>query len=92
VEEDKMRTVKRTQDRTPLPPSFPQSPWRRPGFNPETINEPLPSAPLMKNVEKDVGTEMVTMGVPTLQFVAEPPKIVPPPQIWREDKETIKRM
>jgi hypothetical protein len=82
-----MKTVKRTQKARPhisLPPPFPQSPWRRPGFEPDTINEPLPSAPLMKNVEKDSGTEMVILVVPTLQFVAKPPKIVPPPQIRRE--------
>jgi hypothetical protein len=82
-----MKTVKRTQKarpHIPLPPPFPQSPWRRPGFEPDTINEPLPSAPLMKNVEKDSGTEMVILVVPTLQFVAKPPKIVPPPQIRRE--------
>jgi hypothetical protein len=95
VDQDKMKTVKRTQKarpHTPLPPPFPQFPWRCPGFEPETINKPLPSAPLIKNVEKDVGTEMVTLGFPTLQFVTEPPKIVPPPQIRREHKETIKRI
>jgi hypothetical protein len=35
VDEDRMKTVKRTQKarpRTPLPPPFPQSPWRRPGL------------------------------------------------------------
>jgi hypothetical protein len=87
VDEDKMRTIKRMQKarpRTPLLPSFSQQCLL--GFNPETINEPLPSAPLMGNVERDVGTEMVTMGAPTLQFVAEPPKIAPPPQIRREHK------
>jgi hypothetical protein len=57
VDEDKMRTIKRTQKarpRTPLPPPFPQQ--LLPGFDPETINKPLPSAPLMRNVERDVGT------------------------------------
>jgi hypothetical protein len=84
VDENRVKTVKRTQKvrpRTPLPPSFPQSPWRGPGFEPDTINEPLPSAPLMENVEKNMGTEMVTMRVPTLQFLAVPPKLAPPPQI-----------
>jgi hypothetical protein len=88
VDEDKMKTVKWTQKarpRTPLPPPFHQSLWRCPGFEQETINEPLPAAPLMR-------TEMVTLTVSTLQFVAEPPKIVPPTQIRREHKETIKRI
>jgi hypothetical protein len=87
-----MNTVKRTRKtrpRTPLPPPFPQSPWRCPGFEPDTINEPLPLAPLMKNVEKDVGTEMVTLAVPTLQLVAVHPKLAPPPQITKETKKTI---
>jgi hypothetical protein len=89
VDEDRMKMVKRTQKarpRTPLPPPFPQSPWRCPGFEPDTINEPLPSAPLMKNVEKDVGTEMVTMTVPTLQLVAMPPKIAPPRRSGRNTR------
>ncbi len=79
VEENRVKTVKRTQrerPRTPLPPPFPQSPWRCPGFKPDTINEPLPSAPLMQNMR----TEMVDMAAPTLQFVEEPPRIAPPPQ------------
>jgi hypothetical protein len=95
VDENRVKTVKRTQKarpRTPLPPPLPQSPWRRPGFEPDTINEPLPSAPLMGNVEKNMGTEMVTMGVPTLQFVAVPPKLVPPPQIMKEPKKTIEQI
>jgi hypothetical protein len=95
VDKNRLKTVKRTQKarpRTPLSPPFPQSPWRRPGFEPDTINEPLPSAPLMGNVEKNMGTEMVTMGVPTLQFVAVPPKLAPPPQITKEPKKTIERI
>jgi hypothetical protein len=95
VDENRVKTVKMTQKarpRTPLPPPFPQSPWRRPGFEPDTINEPLPSAPLMGNVEKNMGTEMVTMGVPTLQLVAVPPKLAPPPQITKEPKKTIERI
>jgi hypothetical protein len=95
VDEDRMKTVKRTQKarpHTPLPPPFPQFPWRRPGFKPDTIKEPLPSAPLMKNMEKDVGTEMVTLVVPTLQLVAVPPKLAPPPQITKEPKKTIERI
>jgi hypothetical protein len=95
VDEDSMKTVKRTQKArppTPLPPPFPQSPWRRPVFEPDTVNEPLLSAPLMKNAEKDVGTEMGTLTVPTLQLVAVPPKIDPPPQIRKLHQETIKRI
>jgi hypothetical protein len=95
VDENRVKTVKRTQKakpRTPLPPPFPQSPWRRPGFEPDTINKPLPSAPLMGNVEKNMGTEMVTMGVPTLQFVAVPPKLVSPPQITKEPVKTIEQI
>jgi hypothetical protein len=95
VDENRVKTVKRTQrarPHTPLPPPFPQSPWRRPGFEPDTIDEPLPSAPLMLNVEKDAGREMVTTGVPTLQLVAVPPKLAPPPQITKEPKKTIERI
>jgi hypothetical protein len=43
----------------------------------------------MGNVEKNMGTEMVTMWVPTLQIVAVPPKLVPPPQITKEPVKTI---
>jgi hypothetical protein len=39
-----------------------------------------------------MGGEMVTMGVPTLQFVAVPPKLVPPPQITKEPVKTIERI
>jgi hypothetical protein len=46
----------------------------------------------MKNVEKDVGTEMVTLAVFTLQLVAVHPKIAPPPQITKEPKKTIERI
>jgi hypothetical protein len=93
IDDNRVKTVRRTQKakpRTPLPPPFPQSPWSLPSLEPDVINEPLPSAPLLKNVEKDVGTEMVTITVPTLQFVAEPPKTVPKPQIKREYKETMR--
>jgi hypothetical protein len=67
VDEDRTRTIKRTRKArpgTPLPPPFPQQ--CLPGYDPETINKPLPSAPLMRNMERDVGTEMVTMAAPTL--------------------------
>jgi hypothetical protein len=95
VDENWVKTVKRTQKtrpRTPLPPPFPQSPWSLPSFEPDTIDEPLPSAPLMKNVEKDMGTEMMTMRAPTLQLVAVPSKLAPAPQITREPVKTIERI
>jgi hypothetical protein len=75
IDDNRVKAVRRTQKakpRIPLPLPFPQSPWSLPSLEPDVINEPLPSAPLLKNVEKDVGTEMVTITVPTLQFVAEP--------------------
>jgi hypothetical protein len=89
LDEDRTRTIKRTKKagpRTPLSPPFPQE--RLPGLEVGTIDEPLPSAPLMQNM----GTEMVNMAAPTLQFVVEPPRIAPPPQARREHKETIKRI
>jgi hypothetical protein len=95
VDDNRVKTVRRTQKvkpRTPLPPPFPQSPWSLPSFEPDTINEPLPSAPLLKNVEKDMGTEMVIMGFPKLELVAVPLTLVPPPGIREEQKETIKRI
>jgi hypothetical protein len=91
--DNRVKTVRRTQKakpRTPLPPPFPQSPWSLP-----SLNEPLPSAPLLKNVEKDMGTQMVIMGFPKQELVAVPPTLVPPPQIkkeYKEHKETIKRI
>jgi hypothetical protein len=95
MDDNRVKMVRRTQKakpRTSLPLPFPESPWSLPSFEPDIINEPLPSAPLLENVEKDVGREMMTITVPTLQFVAEPPKTAPPPQIRREHKETIKRI
>jgi hypothetical protein len=46
----------------------------------------------MQNMQRDTGTEMVNMAAPTLQFVEELPRIAPPPQAFREHKETIKRI
>jgi hypothetical protein len=40
----------------------------------------------------NMGTEMVDMAAPTLQFVEEPPRISAPPQARREHWETIKRI
>jgi hypothetical protein len=93
VDEDRTRTIKKTRKArpcTPPPPPFPQQ--RLPGYDPETINKPLSLAPLMQNMERDVGTEMLIMAAPTLQFVVEPPKIAPLPQARREHKETIKKI
>jgi hypothetical protein len=87
IDDNTVKTVRKAQKakpRTPLPLPFPQLPWSLSSFEPDVLNELLPSAPCLKNVEKDVGTEMVTLPVPTLQFVAEPPKDVPKPQIKRE--------
>jgi hypothetical protein len=56
-DDNRVKTVRRAQKakpRTPLPPPLPQSPWSLPSFEPDVINEPLPSAPLLKNVEKDM--------------------------------------
>jgi hypothetical protein len=89
LDEDRTRTIKKTRKArscTPLPPPFPQE--RLPGLEVGIINEPLPSAPLMANM----GTEMVDMAAPTLQFVVEPPRIASLPQARREHKETIKRI
>jgi hypothetical protein len=93
LDEDRTRTIKRTKKarpRTPRPPPFPQE--RLPGLKVGTIDEPLTSAPLMQNMQQNMGTEMVNMAAPTLQFVGELPRIAPPPQARREHKETIKRI
>jgi hypothetical protein len=93
VDEDRTRTIKRrkkARPRTPLPPPFPQQ--GIPGLEVGTIDKPLPSAPLMQNMQRDMGTEMVNMTAPTLQFVEVSPRIAPPPQAFREHKETIKRI
>jgi hypothetical protein len=89
LDENRTRMIKRTKKarpHTPLPPPFPQE--CLPGLEVGTIDEPLPSAPLMQNME----TEMVNMAAPTLQFVVEPPRMAPPLQARREHKETIKRI
>jgi hypothetical protein len=93
VDEDRTRTIKRTKKgrpRTPLPPPFPQE--RLPGLGIRTIYEPLPLAPLMQNMQRDMGMDMVDTAAPTLQFVVKPPRIAPPPHAYREHKETIKRI
>jgi hypothetical protein len=51
LDKDNTRTIKKTRKarpRTPLPPPFPQD--CLPGLEAGTINEPLPSAPLMANM------------------------------------------
>jgi hypothetical protein len=89
IDDNKVKTVRRAQKATctPLPLPFPNSPWKLPSFEPDVIDGPLPSAPLLKNAEADVGMEMMTISVPTLQYVAEPPKEVAKPQCKREYKE-----
>jgi hypothetical protein len=68
-----IKKTRRSRPRTPIPPPFPQD--RLPGLAVGTIDEPLPCALLMENM----GTEMVNMAAPTLQYVVEPPRIPPPP-------------
>jgi hypothetical protein len=98
-DDNRVNTVRRAQkkkSRTPLPQTLPQSPWSLVSFEPDIINKPLPSAPLLKNVEADMETtEMVIIGVPKRELVAVLPLLVPPSQIkreYKEHKETIKRI
>jgi hypothetical protein len=78
----RIKTIKRkrrSRRATPRPPPHPSI---------QPIDEALPSAPLMANM----GTEMVDIAVPTLEFV-EAPRIPPPPQARREARrETVKRI
>jgi hypothetical protein len=70
IDDNKVKTVRRAQKvtRTPLPLPFPSLPWKLPSFKPDVINGPLPSAqPLLRNAEADMGIEMTTILVPTLQ-------------------------
>jgi hypothetical protein len=90
IDDNKVKTVRRAQKATctPLPLPFPSSPWRLPSFEADVIDWPLPLAqPLLKGAEAKMGIEMTTIPVPTLQYVAEPPKDVVKPQCKREYKE-----
>jgi hypothetical protein len=62
----RMKTIRRKRRSRRATPSPPPHPGVGGGIQP--IEEPLPSAPLMANM----GTEMVDMGVPTLEFVEAP--------------------
>jgi hypothetical protein len=89
IDDNKVKTVRKAQKatRTPLPLPFPNSPWVRPSFEADVIDGPLPSAHTGKNPEAEMGIEMATIPVPTLQYVAAPPKDVMKPQCVREYKE-----
>jgi hypothetical protein len=58
-----------------------------PSFEADVIDGPLPSAHMGKSAKAEMGIEMATIPVPTLQYVAEPPKEVVKPQCVREYKE-----
>jgi hypothetical protein len=88
IEDDnKVKTVRRAQKamRTPRPLPFPSSPWGRPTFEADVIDGPLPSvhAEKEKGAEAEMGIELATIPVPTLQFVAAPPKDAVKPQCVR---------
>jgi hypothetical protein len=90
IDDNKVKTVRRAQKatRTPLPLPFPSLPWRLPSFEADVIDGPLPSAqPLLRSAEAEMGIEMTTIPVPSLQYVAEPPKDVLKLQCKREYKE-----
>jgi hypothetical protein len=89
IDDNKVKTVRRAQKatRTPLPLPFPNSPWARPSFEADVINGPLPSVHTEKSVEAEMGIEMVTIPIPTLQYVPAPPKDVVKPQCIRVYKE-----
>jgi hypothetical protein len=91
VANKRMKTIRRkrrSRQPTPSPPPHPGARHLGAGSRIQTIDEPLPSAPFMANI----GTEMVDMAAPTLQFVEEPLRIPVPPQARREHQETIKRI
>jgi hypothetical protein len=88
-DDNKVKTVRRAQKATrtprPLPIPFPGSPWGRPTFEADVIDGPMPSVHVEKekNAEAEMGIELATIPVPTLQFVAAPPKDVVKPQVVR---------
>jgi hypothetical protein len=89
IDDNKVKTVQRAQKatRTPLLLPFPDSPWARPSFEADFIDGPLPSVNTVKNAEAEMGIEMGTIPVPTLQYVPAPPKDVVKPQCVRVFKE-----
>jgi hypothetical protein len=95
-DDNKVKTItrKRKAMHTPstLPitiPSFHTSPWGRPKFKADievgVHRVPLPSVHVGKGkgAEADMGIEMATITVPTLLFVAKPPKDVVKPKAVR---------
>jgi hypothetical protein len=88
IDDDNMvKTVRRAQKATriPRPLPFPGSPWGRPTFEADVISGPLPSVHTEKEkgAEAEMGIELATIPVPTLQFVAAPPKDAVKPQCVR---------
>jgi hypothetical protein len=85
IDDNKVKTVPRAQKatRTPRPLPFPDSPWARPKFEADVIHGPLPSVHTEKSGEAEMGIEMATIPVPTLQYVAAPLKDVVKPQCLR---------
>jgi hypothetical protein len=79
---NKVKTVRRAQKatHTPRPLPFPESPWARPKFEVNVIDGPLPSVHTEKSAEAETGIEMAMIPVPTLQYVAAPPKDAVKPQ------------
>jgi hypothetical protein len=57
---------------------FPDSPWARPKFEADVIDGPLPSVHTGKVAEAEMGIEMATIPVPTLQYAATPKDAVKP--------------
>jgi hypothetical protein len=86
-DDNKVKMVRRAQraTNTPRPLPFPGSSWGRPRFKAGVINGPLPSVHTEKEkgAEAEMGIELVTIPVPTLQFVAAPPKDAVKPQCVR---------
>jgi hypothetical protein len=84
-DDNKVKTVRRAQKatHTPRPLPFPESPWVRPKFEADVFNGPLPSVHTEKGAEAEMGIEMATIPVPTLQYVAAPPKDAVKPQCVR---------
>jgi hypothetical protein len=89
-DDNKVKTVLRAQRATrtpcPFPIPVPTSPWGCPKFEADVevdvIDGPRPSvhAEKEKGAEAEMGIEIGTITVPTLSFVAAPPKDVLKPQ------------
>jgi hypothetical protein len=94
--DNKVKTIQRAQKAMHTPrtlpntiPSFHTLPWGRPKFKADievgVLSVPLPSVHMEKGkgAEANMGIEMSTITVPTLSFVAEPPKDVVKPEAVR---------